>query len=95
MKQSKQCPKCRSLRVGYLERVLEQVGAMPRDAVVGISRYEGWLGGGDPVGSFEAFLCADCGYFETYIKQPSAVDFDRLQGFHWLNGELAEQGPYR
>jgi hypothetical protein len=43
-------------------------------------------------GDFEAFICGDCGYFETYLKDPSAL-IRQLQGFRWLNTE--QDGPYR
>ena len=96
MKASKQCPKCDSLRVGYLEKVIDRgKDASEKDAVVGRTELEGWFGGCDFVGELEAYVCADCGYFEQYVKSPEDVPYDKLQGFHWLNPEAAEAGPYR
>ena len=104
MKASKQCPKCDSLRIGYFEKVYDRVHGqgeapavsshMPQSA--GVVEKRGWLitklvG----TGEMEAYLCADCGYFEQYVKDPENVPYDKLEGFHWLNPESSEAGPYR
>ena len=97
MKASKQCPKCNSLRVGYLETVADkgEYDTSTWSAAIGKTETKGWFGGGKVVGELEAFLCADCGYFEQYVKSPEKVPYDKLQGFHWLNPEPPEEGPYR
>jgi predicted nucleic-acid-binding Zn-ribbon protein len=95
MKASKQCPKCDSLKVGYLERTLDKGEHVHVDAVVGITKPWGWLGGREPLGGFEAYVCTDCGYFEHYVKGPGEFDFTALQGFHWVNEPPPEGGAYR
>jgi hypothetical protein len=94
MKASKQCPKCHSLKVGYLEHVMDRE-AYNDQAVLGRTVPKGWSQNGAFVGSLEAYLCADCGYFETYLKDPFSIPFDRLQGFHWLNDLTGTGQPYR
>ena len=104
MKASKQCPKCDSLRVGYLERVHDQTvhdeaSKSPwayASKKVGVIESSGWLRSYEEGhGLLEAYLCADCGYYETYVKSPEDVPYEKLQGFHWLNPEPPEEGPYR
>jgi predicted nucleic-acid-binding Zn-ribbon protein len=97
MKASKQCPKCHSLKVGYLEQAIDR-GEYSSDtwpAAVGKTEPRSWFAVGTVVGALEAYLCAECGYYETYVKDPATVPFDQLAGFHWLN-ETADPGkPYR
>jgi hypothetical protein len=94
MKKSRQCPKCSSLKIGY-------VPAMPdRDGdELSVGRYDAtpdsnfrctWVH--HPV---EGFLCADCGCVETYVKAPGSVAYDKIPGFRWVNADPAEEGPYR
>jgi len=47
------------------------------------------------VGRLEAYVCADCGYHETYVKEPDAVPWDRIAGFAWVNPPPADTGPFR
>ena len=96
MKASKQCPKCDSLRIGYLETVTDLGNNnAPLNAVVGRTTPSSWISNSEVHGELEAYLCADCGYFEHYVKSPESVPYDKLEGFHWLNPEPPEEGPYR
>ena len=98
MKASKQCPKCDSLKVGYLENVLDrgQAGSAVQATVGHTEPHGNWvIKSFEYVGNLEAFICADCGYFEHYVKSPKEVPYDKLEGFHWLNPEPPEEGPYR
>ena len=38
----------------------------------------------EPVGELEAYFCTSCGFYETYIKNPSSIHFDGINGFKWL-----------
>jgi predicted Zn-ribbon and HTH transcriptional regulator len=82
MKASKQCPKCRSTRVGALAEALYdddyQVGVHYKPLPVGVTAK-------GVVGRLEAYLCADCGYYETYVKDPASIPFEAIQGFRWVN----------
>ena len=40
-----------------------------------------------PAGEVAAFICGDCGYFEQYVKNPEALEWDKLQDFRWCNEE--------
>ena len=97
MKASKQCPKCSSLKVGYLEHVADKGHTSYEEAVVGTTQPHGnWLiSTVEAAGVLEAYVCADCGFYETYVKDPSSVPFDKLQGFHWLNDLTGTGQPYR
>lgn len=84
MKKTQQCPKCHSIQVGYLEDArAHSLGVMDRNQ--GDEARVGWVGG------FEAYLCLSCGFYELYVKEPSAVPFDQLIGFRRLNAGH----PYR
>jgi predicted nucleic-acid-binding Zn-ribbon protein len=98
MKASKQCPKCSSRRVGYLENVLDLNQAYPEaysPAVVALDVARGRDGVHEARGKLEAYLCADCGFYETYVKDPASVPFEDLAGFHWLNETPGTGQPYR
>ena len=47
------------------------------------------------VGVLEAFVCTDCGYVETYVKDPSTVSFEQIRGFTWVNEPNAQRGTFR
>jgi DNA-directed RNA polymerase subunit RPC12/RpoP len=89
MKESRQCPRCSSRKVGYLEEVKDS----------GVHRMVvGTAAGGlfvKNIGKLEAYVCTECGYYQTYVKEPEAIPFDEVEGFHWVNHEPAKQGPYR
>ena len=103
MKASKQCPKCDSMRIGYLEQLHDQVSHddavkssytyVPRK--VGVTESNCRLHYLEGHGCLEAYVCADCGYHETYMKDAQSISFDDLKGFHWLNPEPSDAGPYR
>ncbi|HSR48184.1 MAG TPA: hypothetical protein VLL77_09400 [Anaerolineales bacterium] len=38
-----------------------------------------------PVGNLEAYLCTNCGLFETYVKDPSSVPYESIIGITWQN----------
>lgn len=96
MKESGQCPKCGSKQIGHLDQVIQrtegQASGVPvighTPAPVGIEQTE--LPGPfkvikeGPLGQLEAYLCGECGYFETYVKDPQGLNFDNLVGFRWI-----------
>jgi predicted nucleic-acid-binding Zn-ribbon protein len=93
MKASKQCPKCHSLKVGYLDTVIDRGEQAHDEAVVGRTQLKAWFQGGEFVGRFEAYVCAQCGYYETYVKDPTSIPFDSIQGFRWINESHGTERP--
>lgn len=95
MKASKHCPKCESLSIGVIdvpdgagvcvEIRLQPVGMKERTDEACYA----------PAGGLEAWVCTECGYYETYVKDPSTVQFDQLVGFRWVYPKPHEDGPYR
>ena len=96
MKQTSVCPKCNSKKIGHLENVIQRtvaefdsqavIGRCP--APLGINRSES---GGflkvikeEPVGELEAYICGSCGFYETYIKEPSGIQYESIMGFKWI-----------
>lgn len=100
MKESKQCPKCHSLEIGYMERMYEFCEAPSSSghpfAPVSVGYMKTEAAEREiPVGHIEAFICTKCGYYETYVKDPESVPFQFLEGFRWLNPHPRDSGPYR
>lgn len=98
MKASKQCPKCKSLKIGHLPHQLDRSGkfdmAFPR--MVGTVEEQGLVfTKAVKTGLMEAYVCTECGYFESYVVSPESVPFEELEGFRWVNAEPTEEGPYR
>lgn len=89
MKKSHRCPRCHSNRVGYLEEVKDS--SVDR-LVVGTTAATLFV---KKIGALEAYLCADCGFYQTYVKEPRSISYEEIEGFHWLNPEQSRQGPYR
>ena len=97
MKSTGTCPKCKSKKIGYLENVVNRVDAVHQSheikghahAPLGVSRTEkkGFLTVivEGPEGHLEAYFCSKCGFYETYVKDLSTVNFDNLVGFQWVN----------
>ncbi len=95
MKSTRKCPKCRSERVGYLANVLgdgDPHGGASRSQSygrrkVGVAQTRSNALPGHPViegyGDFEAFICTECGYFEEYAKEPTAIAWEKIEGFRW------------
>jgi len=54
-----------------------------------------WKGNRELVGALEAYLCTDCGYFESYVKSVERMDFDKLEGFRWINPGSPDRTPFR
>lgn len=86
MKMSRQCPKCQSLKVGYLESLLDSEGERETSQKIGKVTEELWnFRVNTAAGEVEAYICTECGYFETYVKEAKSVPWDDMFGFHWLN----------
>jgi hypothetical protein len=82
MKKSERCPKCDSTTIGYLEHVWDSnadhlVVGTTKDFLI------------KTAGALEAYICAECGYYETYVKSPHSIKFTELRGFRWLKAPSA------
>src|SRR5262249_12090117 len=45
-------------------------------------------------GEVEAYVCADCGYLEEYLRDPRAIDWDRVVGAY-PHSKTQPGGPFR
>lgn len=89
MRESKRCPKCDSRRVAHLPLQPDDAGGeAPRIRMI-------HAGTGTRIGPLEAYVCADCGYYESYVRAPDRVDWDSIPELEWLNLEPRDDGPYR
>ena len=107
MKQTHRCPKCLGRNIGYLPELWDRtisvrqakdradVHAMYKPQPVGIRVVKKASGGKrcESHGLLEAYVCTDCGYLETYVKNPGNLSFSSLKGFRLLNPP--PEGPYR
>ncbi len=88
MKQKKQCPKCDSLQIGHVS-YQPDLGPGNRYSVrtLGVehqkpSIFDSWQ---KYVGTLEAYVCANCGYYESYVTDPAKVDWSKVSGLRWIN----------
>jgi predicted nucleic-acid-binding Zn-ribbon protein len=90
VKRTKQCPKCHSLDVGYLERMLDYttLGPVAQHLAQRVDN-EG------VVGQIEVYVCTGCGFLESYVRDHELMDFGQLSGFRFLNARDAKTTPYR
>ena len=97
MKQTGVCPKCNSKKIGYLDNVTQRTDVNTGSQVVrghcpaplGVSRTEseGFLKviKEGPIGKLEAYFCSSCGFYETYIADPSSINYESIIGFRWIS----------
>ncbi len=89
MKKSKQCPKCDGLKIGFLKLQADRAQHSSARAV-GKNESGIWTG------NLEAYVCTECGYFESYVKAPEKLGWNDLMGFRWINPpQQDDPGPYR
>jgi hypothetical protein len=71
---------------------------VPRRVLVQRTVSKGVFGGTsegfEPVGETEAYVCADCGFFEEYVREPHGVRWEDIVGASWYRAPDAG-GPYR
>lgn len=90
MRASHRCPKCHHHEVLYVPEVHDS--NFDRMALAGrYGLYSRW--NGDEQGGFEAYMCRQCGYTEFYVRNPRALDPDRISGAKVLTS--APRTPYR
>jgi hypothetical protein len=95
MKATGRCPKCRGSRIGHFLYVYDTYEAGPhtygtQHAGVTADKDARTRGRGE----LEAYVCAGCGLYETYVKDIARLRFDELAEFEWLP-DRADPGPYR
>ncbi len=92
MKRDGECPKCHGRRVARLSHVADQTdGTGPGRYLALRNDYFAAL----YAGVIEAYVCADCGYFEEYVRDVATVPWDKLKGFSWHRPKGDDGGPFR
>ena len=43
------------------------------------------------MGKLESYVCADCGYHESYVVEPHAIEWEAMRGFRWVNEPLPDE----
>jgi hypothetical protein len=100
MRDNKQCPKCKSLKIAMLPKV-DRSGQFdhPAEAVVGFQETpnSGFFGEAQSYeGELASYVCTSCGFHEVYVHDPGKVPWNELKGLVWINGEAPESGgPFR
>jgi predicted nucleic-acid-binding Zn-ribbon protein len=91
MKKSLVCPKCEGRRVVHCERAvlpLRDPNRLSTEPVtLAVTVDEKWYGGFTPIGQFEQFICARCGYTEWYALGIDALTADEQRGIRILDNE--------
>jgi len=92
MKQRRRCPKCGSEEIGHLDHLPDTMSSeqeISEQALGLVIRRSG----PEKVGVIEAFVCAGCGFLETYVRDPQGVPFEEIVGFSWVTSDSST--PYR
>jgi predicted Zn-ribbon and HTH transcriptional regulator len=85
MKMNKQCPKCQSRKIGHLESLLDSEGERDTKQKIGkVTENLYSFKVKTTAGEIEAYVCTECGYYETYVKDPKSVPWNDMLGFSWL-----------
>ena len=101
VKRSQICPKCAARRIWVVEsfRVPSETA---QGAVLPVVPHQQVEGGGffaiarmTPVGSFDAYVCAGCGYSELYAKDFAELREDSARGVRLLDASTTPAGPFR
>jgi hypothetical protein len=98
------CPKCEGTRVMRVDRVADAAewqgyGAGDLSKRSGTApRREAFLGTQEDfalTGDVEAFVGADCGYFEEYLRDPSSIDWSTIAHATRWSPPRGGGGPFR
>lgn len=101
MKRTQICPKCAARRIWVIEsfRVPSETA---QGAVLPVMPHQQAEGGSffsiarlTPVGSFDAYVCAGCGYSELYAKDFAQLREDPARGVRLLDASAEPAGPFR
>ena len=96
MKQAKQCPKCNSRRIGYVNYQPDADGDFFRWRVIAqVRQPQGYDSPRPRLGELEAYVCTECGYYESYVRSPESTPWEQLSGFRMVNPDVEPDGPYR
>jgi hypothetical protein len=98
VKNDKQCPKCKSLDIGFIEHQpdLRADSKTAYKRVAGLAPVlEGSASVIRKVGTLEAYVCMECGFYETYVRDPRTVEWESIAGFRRVNPDVAPDGPFR
>jgi hypothetical protein len=73
--------------------------AVPRRVLVRRTKSTGLFGGEHEdyhlAGEVEAYACAECGYFEEYLRDPGAIRWEEVSGAYPWSPQKGKGGPFR
>lgn len=72
---------------------------VPRRVLVKQVATTGMFGGKStdfaPAGETEGYVCAGCGYLEEYLKSPSKIAWESIEGATWHSPRTRGGAPFR
>ncbi len=98
MKATQRCPKCGGKKLWLIDpfRVPSDTAGGQEMFVVPHQSTGGWVSlRANPVGSFELFLCAACGYSELYAKSFAELEARPDGSVRLLDMTDPKAGPFR
>jgi predicted nucleic-acid-binding Zn-ribbon protein len=101
VKRSQVCPKCAARRIWVIEPFRLPTETAQGAVLPVVTHQQGERSGFfaiarmAPVGSFDAYLCAGCGYSELYAKDIAELREDPAQGVRLLDASTKPAGPFR
>ncbi len=95
MKDSLKCPKCDHRKLWLIEKFKTR-GPYEEHCVLPVvaTSYSVWSGNSYE-GYFDIFVCAQCGYTESYARDIENLKRDPKRGIFLVDGSLPDGGPFR
>ena len=81
-----ECPRCGGTKIGRLAQVADKDRTGTANRKIGMMEQGRFLGATilTTVGEVEAKICTDCGYFEEFVKDVKSIDWEKVEGFSWI-----------
>lgn len=99
MKHTQQCPKCEGRRLWVVERFRLPGEAGPGAELPVVTHHEKGglftLGRASPVGRFNLWVCATCGFSELWAEGLEGLRDDPSAGIRLVDQSLDPAGPFR
>ena len=88
MKKTLQCPKCDSRKLWRIETMVERGHRADQTHPMALTvEHRRWTLGEKATGTFETFICAECGYTEWYASGLDKLEAAPGKGVHFIDNE--------
>jgi predicted nucleic-acid-binding Zn-ribbon protein len=98
LKRDLACPHCECREVWHIEKMHERGEAAPFEkpiAPLNVVLQQRFFKLYNGTGTFETYICKQCGFTEWYAQGLDELSPDPQQGVRLLEGKADDEGPYR